>query len=120
MRTQEQIANLFRNFSIKECKGSSVLYEYLSIVEQISEDAVICIFHTHVANQIPEQVKHKLEKQIQEIGAKRDVFHLYNNMWDRDLHIDYYISGNKYRETIGETEGHGRWFSWKISDKTIC
>ena len=53
-----------------------------SIIEQISEDAVICIFHTHVANQIPEQVKRKLEKQIQEIGAKRDVFHLYNNMWD--------------------------------------
>ena len=36
MRTQEQIANLFRNFSIKECKGSSDLYEYLSI--QIAED----------------------------------------------------------------------------------
>lgn len=35
-------------------------------------------------------------------------------MWDRDLHIDYYINGNEYRETVGETEGHGRWFSWKI------
>ena len=31
MRTQEQIVNLFRNFSIKECKGSSDLYEYLAI-----------------------------------------------------------------------------------------
>ena len=31
-----------------------------------------------------------------------------------DLHIDYYINGNEYRETVGETEGHGRWFSWKL------
>ena len=38
-------------------------------------------------------------------------------MWDRDLHIDYYINGNEYRETVGETEGHGRWFSWKIGDR---
>jgi len=44
---------------------------------------------------------------------------LYNNMWDRDLHIDYYINGNEYRETVGETEGHGRWFSWKIGNETL-
>lgn len=91
-----------------------------AIADQIREDAVICIFHTHVANQIPENVKHTLEKQIKDIGAKRDVFHLYNNMWDRDLHIDYYINGNEYCETVGETEGHGRWFSWGLGDKKLC
>ncbi len=36
MCTKEQISNLFRNFSIKECKGSSDLYEYLSM--KIAED----------------------------------------------------------------------------------
>lgn len=36
MLTKEQVANLFRNFSVNECKGSSDLYEYLSI--KISED----------------------------------------------------------------------------------
>ena len=40
-------------------------------------------------------------------------------MWDRDLHIDYYINGNEYRETVGETEGHGRWFSWKIEMRRL-
>ena len=56
------------NESVQLIEGDGV--ELLSsIIEQISEEAVICIFHTHVANQIPEQVKHKLEKQIQEIGA---------------------------------------------------
>lgn len=38
-----------------------------SIIEQISEDAVICIFHTHVANQIPEQVKRKLENKSKKL-----------------------------------------------------
>lgn len=37
-----------------------------------------------------------------------------------DLHIDYYINGNEYRETVGETEGHGRWFSWKLGDESLC
>ncbi|PEP22181.1 hypothetical protein CN582_03405 [Bacillus wiedmannii] len=115
----DQAASLVKNESVQLIEGDGV--ELLpSIIEQISKGAVICIFHTHVANQIPEQVKRKLEKQIQEIGAKRDVFHLYNNMWDRDLHIDYYINGNEYRETVGETEGHGRWFSWKLGDRTLC
>ncbi|EOP53652.1 hypothetical protein IKQ_02492 [Bacillus cereus VDM053] len=36
MLTKEKVANLFRNFSVNECKGSSDLYEYLSI--KISED----------------------------------------------------------------------------------
>nr|MBT3133464.1 DUF2332 domain-containing protein [Streptococcus vestibularis] len=68
----DQAASLVKNESVQLIEGDGV--ELLpSIIEQISKGAVICIFHTHVANQIPEQVKRKLEKQIQEIGAKRDV-----------------------------------------------
>lgn len=115
----DQAATLVKEKSVQLIEGDGVAL-LPAIVNQIREDAVICIFHTHVANQIPENVKHKLEKQIKEIGAKRDVFHLYNNMWDRDLHIDYYINGNEYCETVGETEGHGRWFSWGLGDKPLC
>ncbi|QWH18139.1 DUF2332 domain-containing protein [Bacillus mycoides] len=115
----DQAASLVKNESVRLIEGDGV--ELLpSIIEQIREDAVICIFHTHVANQIPEDVKRTLEKRIQEIGANRDVCHLYNNMWDRDLHIDYYINGNEYCETVGETEGHGRWFSWKLGNESFC
>ncbi|UYO17996.1 DUF2332 domain-containing protein [Bacillus sp. 41-22] len=115
----DQAATLVKEKSVQLIEGDGVAL-LPAIANQIREDAVICIFHTHVANQIPENVKHKLEKQIKEIGAKRDVFHLYNNMWDRDLHIDYYINGNEYCETVGETEGHGRWFSWGLGDKPLC
>lgn len=115
----DQAATLVKEKSVQLIEGDGVAL-LPAIANQIREDAEICIFHTHVANQIPENVKHKLEKQIKEIGAKRDVFHLYNNMWDRDLHIDYYINGNEYCETVGETEGHGRWFSWGLGDKPLC
>ncbi|MFJ8526815.1 DUF2332 domain-containing protein [Bacillus sp. NPDC094106] len=100
-----------------EGDGVSLLSE---IAEQLPEDAVICVFHTHVANQIPENIKHKLVDQIKEIGARQDIFHLYNNMWDRDLHLDYFIHGKEYCETVGETDGHARWFSWRLEDKSLC
>ncbi|REE55368.1 hypothetical protein A8990_1718 [Paenibacillus taihuensis] len=84
------------------------------IFPTVSDDSAICIFHTHVANQIPTDAKQKLMKQIQQLGKERDVFHLYNNMWDMDLHVDYFVNGIAYSETLAETDGHGRWFKWKI------
>ncbi|WP_243633320.1 DUF2332 domain-containing protein [Paenibacillus xerothermodurans] len=35
-------------------------------------------------------------------------------MWDLDLHLDYFVSGNAYSKTLAETDGHGRWFKWKL------
>lgn len=84
------------------------------IVNQISQEAIICVFHTHVANQLSEKVKYKLIDNIRRIGNKRDVYHIYNNIWDRELHLDYYINKNEHNEIIGETDGHGRWFSWNL------
>jgi hypothetical protein len=85
-----------------------------SIVEQIPNDSTICIFHTHVANQIPVDIKQKLLDNVKRIAKKRNVVHIYNNIWDRDLHLDYYINGIEHNETIAETDGHGRWFEWKL------
>lgn len=115
----DHAATYLKEQSVKliEGDGVSLLSE---IAEQIPEGSVICVFHTHVANQIPESEKHKLVEQIKEIGAKRDVFHLYNNMWDRGLHLDYFINGKEYNETVGETDGHARWFSWRLGNKSLC
>lgn len=85
-----------------------------NVVEKISEASVICIFHTHVANQIPKDAKLKLVHMIKKIGMNRDVFHLYNNMFDGELHLDCFINGREAKKTIGKTDGHGRWFEWKF------
>lgn len=89
------------------------------VIDSLSNDAPICIFHTHVANQIPEDAKRVLEEKIKAIGQERDVFHLYINMWDRQLHLDYYLDGKEYTNTIGETDGHGRWFEWKLQKNLV-
>ncbi|KSU62780.1 hypothetical protein AS034_11805 [[Bacillus] enclensis] len=83
-------------------------------IKEIPDNEVICIFHTHVANQIPESAKRVLHDKIKEIGRHRNIFHLYNNMWDRQLHLDCYINGKEDCHLIGDTDGHGRWFEWNL------
>lgn len=82
--------------------------------KSISRDYSLCVFHTHVANQMPMEVKKRLLKQVKLIGESREIFHVYNNIQDRDLHLDYYIDGKGYFNTVGETDGHGRWFTWQL------
>lgn len=86
------------------------------IVQSTPKNSALCIFHTHVANQMPEENKVQLENHIRTIGRYRDVFHIYNNMWDGELHLDYVIDGIEHHKTIGETDSHGRWFEWNLED----
>ena len=36
-------------------------------------------------------------------------------MWDSDLHLDYVVDGSEYNHIIGQTDGHGKWFSWNLA-----
>ncbi len=54
-------------------------------------------------------------EQLREIGGQRDLFHVYNNIWDRKLHLDGMIDGREYRQIVAETDGHGRWFRWEMN-----
>lgn len=109
----ESAARCFKENPVELIEGDGVTL-LTDVVETLPKDTAICIFHTHVANQIPEDSKYELLEKIKKIGSNRDVFHLYNNMWDRKLHLDYFIDGAEYNHTIGNTDGHGRWFEWNI------
>ena len=105
----EKAASYVSNQTLSLIEGDGV--EVLrSPVSEVPEEQVICVFHTHVANQMPVQTKEKLLGQIKEIGKRRAIFHIYNNIYDVKLHLDYYLDGNESLNTIGETDGHGRWF----------
>lgn len=84
-------------------------------VKRVPHDEVVCVFHTHVANQFPNQTKEKLLEDVESIGRQRDIFHLYNNIQDTKLHLDCYVDGKESRYIVGETDGHGRWFSWQLT-----
>ncbi|MEH7884348.1 DUF2332 domain-containing protein [Bacillus sp. JJ1609] len=111
----EKAAWYVRNNPLKLIEGDGV--ELLqSVSKDIPDDQIICVFHTHVANQMPIETKERLLLNIKNIGEKRDIFHLYNNIQDRDLHLDYYLNGKESLNKIAETEGHGRWFTWLMPD----
>ncbi len=100
--------------SLYDGDGVSMLPKF---VDNTSEDSVICIFHTHVANQIPVEKKKQLLQIVEGIGRNRDVFHIYNNIQDRYLHLDYYLDGVESKNTIATTDGHGRWFEWFLKSQ---
>lgn len=109
----ENAAHLLTKQPVKLIEGDGVRL-LPEIVLQVPDDSLICIFHTHVANQMSKESKYQLLDYIKMLGSTRDVFHIYNNMWDSDLHLDYFINGKEYNETLAETDGHGRWFRWKL------
>ncbi|WP_330949054.1 DUF2332 domain-containing protein [Virgibacillus sp. MG-45] len=88
----------------------------VELVEEIPMNNTVCIFHTHVANQIPKQEKERLLSDIAQIGESRDIFHIYNNMWDRKLHLDAFMNKEVESRVVGETDGHGRWFTWELEE----
>lgn len=111
---------MFRNVAhmVKKSKLELIQGNGIALISKISErikaDSTICIFHTHVANQFSHEDKLRLLEKIQSISERRDVFHLYNNMFDGELHLDSIINGKKQMRTIGNTEGHGKWFEWRL------
>jgi hypothetical protein len=109
----EKAALYFKKQSVQLLEGNGV--ELLSeTASKIALESVLCVFHTHVANQMSNEDKTALIASIQKLGKEREVFHLYNNMWDLNLHLDYYLDGKEYKETIAEADDHGRWFQWKL------
>lgn len=109
----DQAAKCLKENPVDLMEGDGV-HLLSDVVDALPTDSLICIFHTHVANQLPTDSKHELLNKIAAIGSKRDVFHIYNNLWDRQLHVDYFLNGKEFKNTIGDTDGHGRWFEWNF------
>lgn len=90
----------------------------LSCLEELAmecdTESILCIFHTHVANQFTIEQRQTLLDSVAEIGKKRDVFHVYNNIWDGQLHVESFINGNWNEEFKIDTHPHGEWFDWPI------
>lgn len=112
----EQAANYIIEAPIQFVEGDGVTL-LKTFVDKIAMDQTICIYHTHVANQMPIESRKSLLDSIESIGKNRDVFHIYNNVQDKYLHLDYYINGLEHTQTIAETDGHGRWFKWFVKNE---
>ncbi|TCW41572.1 hypothetical protein EDC32_1011238 [Laceyella sacchari] len=107
----EKAAEHFLNESVELIEGDGVAL-LPELASKIPEETVICIFHTHVANQLSESDKQKLIHHVTALAESREVFHLYNNLQDRYLHLDRFIDGEWRTVMIAETDGHARWVRW--------
>jgi hypothetical protein len=102
---------LHNELTLIEGNGVELIDQY---IEDIPSSNTVCVYHTHVANQMSIDDKKKLLRKIESIGATRDVYHIYNNVQDAKLHLDYYENGIGHFSTVAETDSHGRYFTWLI------
>lgn len=93
--------------------------KFVRFAESIPEESTLCIFHTYVTKQMAIDMKMHLLNVVEQIGQTRDVFHLYNHIEDKDLHLGEYVNGVKREQTIAETDGHGRWFKWLLENEPL-
>ncbi|MGE7951395.1 DUF2332 domain-containing protein [Lysinibacillus xylanilyticus] len=83
------------------------------ISRDINPDAMLVVYHTHVANQIPMELRLELIEQLKEVSKARPLYHCYNNLFDSQLHQDFIDQGEiESIRTMERPDGHARWFKW--------
>ena len=82
-------------------------------IQRINKDHQIVIFHTHVANQLPKDVKELLIDVLKKESTVQTLYHIYNNLYDMDLHQDYIAHGEiQSIRILPKPDGHARSFHW--------
>ena len=111
----ENAAENMKGNPIQLVKGDGIAL-LKQFVENVPFDNTVCIYHTHVASRclVASTIAGKCTSGW--IGINRDVFHIYNNIQDKYLHLDHYLNGVEVKQTIAETDGHGRWFKWLLEN----
>lgn len=110
-----QALPIINQLDIQLVKGDAIqlIKELRRTIEQ---EAMLVIYHTHVANQIPIELRHTLIEQLKEISMERPLYHCYNNLFDTKLHQDFIDQGTiKSIRTMARPDGHARWFKWSNS-----
>ncbi|ATP40519.1 hypothetical protein CSE16_10925 [Solibacillus sp. R5-41] len=83
------------------------------IMEQQDKTTQFVIFHTHVANQFSKELKQQLLHMLNELSFKQPIYHVYNNMDDNYVHVDYVRHGQTQAIRLLQTvDNHGKYFKW--------
>lgn len=83
------------------------------MMEQQDHTTQLIIFHTHVANQFSNELKQQLLQMLSEVSYKQPIYHVYNNMYDNYVHVDYVRNGQtEVLKTLQTVDNHGKYFAW--------
>ncbi|MFE3573093.1 DUF2332 domain-containing protein [Lysinibacillus sp. NPDC059133] len=107
-----QALPILKELDLQLIKGDAIKL-IKEISRDINKDAILVVYHTHVANQIPMELRLELMEQLKEISMERSLYHCYNNLFDMQLHQDFIDQGEIESIRIMERpDGHARWFKW--------
>ena len=114
-KRKENLANA-RSIHL-QCEKSLMEGDFTKIITDYihdhQDDSQIVLFHTHVANQFPLELKEELVTMLHQLSLHVPLYHVYNNMFDPHLHVDYIDSGETMNlKVLKNTDGHGNYFYW--------
>lgn len=104
-------SQITRNTEIQYLQGDAV--ELINeLVLSIPKHIGICVYHTHVANQMSTGQREGLVKMVDQLGSRGNLYHLYNNIDSPELQLVHFPKGMRKHITLAKTEGHGKWVEW--------
>lgn len=108
----KQALPILKELDLELIKGDAIKL-IKEISRDINQDAQLVVYHTHVANQIPMELRLELIEQLKEISMERPLYHCYNNLFDMQLHQDFMDQGEiESIRKLERPDGHARWFKW--------
>ncbi|MGE7675477.1 DUF2332 family protein [Lysinibacillus sp. NPDC094403] len=114
-----QALPILKELDLQLIKGDAIKL-IKEISSEINADAMLVVYHTHVANQIPIELRLKLIEQLKEISMERPLYHCYNNLFDMQLHQDFIDQGEITSiRSMERPDGHAQWFKWAKQSKSI-
>jgi len=107
-----QALPILKGLDLQLVKGDAIKL-IKDISRDINQDAMLVVYHTHVANQIPMELRLKLIEQLKATSMERPLYHCYNNLFDMQLHQDFIDQGEiEAIRNMERPDGHARWFRW--------
>lgn len=80
------------------------------IVESVSDDTALCIYHCHVLNQMSRSEKDAFQSLLEKFSQKRTIYWL--NGEGYDVHLRALQDGTGEEFHLARKDGHGRWLEW--------
>ena len=87
--------------------------ELPGLLSAVAPTDVAVVYHTHFINQLSDDSRARLLATVQEVGSKRDLIHIHNNI-EPHLHATVFRSGERIEVPLAKTDGHANWIEWLV------
>ncbi len=119
----ESLSRRFERFGLVECKGSSPLYERLSlsiaadpeVLAQVPADSAPLVFHTFTLNQFAQAAREHFTALLSELAIKRELFRVsieWMGTEQPEVRLARYAGGEADERLLAHCHPHGEWLEW--------